>query len=226
MESNNKMVITVVTLVIGLVIGGLGGWWVGDMKEDKASTTTMSATTAVNSKAADLRANLVSLGTQHMDLTYTAVASALQGSASATADKTALIDNGHSIGAAVGSVYGKDAETTFDTVWDIHLTQFVNYAVAASQNDDTAKAAALATIDTQYTKPLAAYLAKANPNLPEDVLYSALSEHVQMTAKMIDDEASGDYSAAEMQLTMANTHIEGLFSTLAGGIVKQYPNKF
>ena len=231
MESHSKKAGVIVALVAGLLVGAGAGWAIADM--NKSHSMDMSHSTSVSegspnsaTKAADLRSSLVSLGTEHMDLVYTAVASALQGSNSAEADKAALIDNGHTIGAAVGSVYGKDAETTFNKVWDIHLVQFVNYAVASSKNDDAGKQMALSTIDEQYTHPLAAYLAKANPNLPEDVLYSSLNEHVKMTATMIDQVAAGDYTAAEATPKDSVKHLEGLMSTLAGGIVKQFPKKF
>lgn len=230
MESHNKTA-AVIMLVVGLVIGGLLGWWIADMNKDDHHSMNESVSVSedkpnASTKAADLRASLVSAGTEHMDLVYTAVGSALQGDKSAAADKAALIKNGHDLGAAVGSIYGEDAEKTFNTVWDIHLTQFVNYAVAASQGDEAAKDKALSTIDSDYTHPLAAYLAKANPNLPEDVLYSSLKEHVQMTAKMIDYQAAGDYEKAQAERDTSVKHLEGLMSTLAAGIVKQFPDKF
>ncbi|MBC7546852.1 hypothetical protein H7171_03860, partial [Candidatus Saccharibacteria bacterium] len=137
-----------------------------------------------------------------------------------------LYKNGTNLGAAVGSVYGKDAETTFNTVWKLHLDQFVAYAVAGSKGDEAGKKAALQSIDANYTKPLAAYLAKANPNLPQDALYSGLSEHVTMTAQMIDDQVKGDYPAAQALRAQGVQHLDGLFSTLAEGIVKQFPDKF
>lgn len=229
MESHNKTAGVIVALVIGAIVGGLGGWAIAagmDNSNNMSSSSSSDPNAAISSKAADLRANLVSMGTEHMDLVYTGVSAALQGDKSAEADKAALIKNGHDIGAAVGSVYGKEAETTFNKVWDIHLVQFVNYAVASSKGDEDGKAAALSAIDEQYTHPLAAYLAKANPNLPEDVLYSSLKEHVEMTAKMIDLQAAGDYTKAQAERDMSVKHLEGLMTTLASGIVKQYPDKF
>jgi hypothetical protein len=231
MESHSKVTAIIIALVAGLLIGGGTGWAIADMNKDKsmdmhASTGASEKSPNASTKAADLRSSLVSMGTEHMDLVYVAVASALQGSQSAEADKAALIDNGHRIGAAVGSVYGKDAETTFDKVWDIHLVQFVNYAVASSKSDEAGKQMALSTIDEQYTHPLSAFLAKANPNLPEDVLYSSLNEHVKMTATMIDQVAGADYTAAEATRKESVKHLEGLMSTLANGIVTQFPEKF
>jgi len=230
MES--KTTTAVVAVVIGLLVGGGAGYAISAANDDGMSDS-MSTTQGVSegkpntaTKAADLRATLVSLGTEHMDLTYGAVSSALQGSESAAADGADLNKNGTDLGAAVGSIYGKDAETTFNTVWQLHLDEFVNYAVASSKKDEAGMKKALATIDSDYTKPLAAYLAKANPNLPEDVLYSGLKTHVDMTAVMIKAQADGDYKKATEQRDKGVTHLEGLFSTLAGGIVAQFPEKF
>ena len=177
-------------------------------------------------KAADLRATLVTLGLEHMTLTNQAIDAALDGSPTASASAAALYANGNTIGAAVGSIYGKDAETTFDSVWKLHLDQFVNYAVADKKGDAAAKQAALDTIQSSYTVPLAQYLAKANPNLPESALQTALTDHVNMTAVMIDDHVKGDYTSEFADLDMANSHMKDLFSTLASGIVAQYPSKF
>lgn len=212
----------VVTLVIALVVGVIGGYLVGNhMHTKNASVAPTSAT-----KAADLRANLVTLGVQHMNLVDQAVNAALDGDKDASAVAGVLYQNGNDIGAAVGSVYGKDAETTFDGVWKLHLDQFVNYAVADSKGDANGKQAALDAISNGYTKPLAQYLAKANPNLPEATLESALAEHVKMTAQIIDEHVQGNYQAEANDLRMADQHIAGIFSTLTEGIVKQYPAKF
>ncbi len=217
-ESGNVAIIAV-AVIAGLIIGFAGGHAV-----KKSSTTTTVPTSST--KAADLRSTLVTLGVEHMSLTDQAVDAALDGSANATATGAALYANGNDIGAAVGSIYGQSAQTTFDSVWKLHLDQFVAYAVADSKGDAAGKAAALNAINTGYTIPLAQYLAKANPNLPENVLQTALGEHVAMTATMIDDHVAGKYTDEASELSMANQHIAGIFSTLAGAIVKQYPNKF
>lgn len=193
---------------------------------NKTVVMTSTAASTNTAKASDLRANLVTMGVEHMMLTNIAVDNALDGNKAATASGTALYSNGTDIGAAVGSVYGPDAEKTFNTVWKLHLDQFVAYAVAGSKGDAAGKTAALSAIDSGYTKPLSQYLAKANPNLPEATVETAFRDHVDMTAKMIDLHNSGDYTGEQAELKMANKHIEGLMSTLAGGIVKQSPQKF
>lgn len=229
MSNSNKgaanVALSAVLLVVGLAVGF--GVSKATNSSDTQSTTNNSASAPTSAtKAADLRANLVSLGVQHQDLTQAAIDAALDGAPNAGEVGKDLYKNGTDIGAAVGSVYGKEAETTFNTVWKLHLDEFVKYAVASSKGDDAGKKAALATIDSQYTKPLAAYLAKANPNLPEATLYSVLSDHVSMTANMIDLHVKKDFAGETAARDQAAQHLNGVFSTLAGGIVKQFPEKF
>ncbi|HET9098495.1 MAG TPA: hypothetical protein VFN51_02660 [Candidatus Saccharimonadales bacterium] len=218
-------VIGVAMLVIGVLIG-FGITKAMDHNSNNSSSTNSSAVALSDTKANTLRMNLVTLGIDHMTLTDQAVDAALDGSPDASAFGTALNDNGTAIGAAVGSVYGSSAQNTFDKVWQLHLNDFVKYAVADKAGDAAAKTAALSDINTNYTMPLAQFLAKANPNLPEATLQSALNDHIQMTAQMIDYHVQGNYTAEANELNMANTHIAGLFNTLANGIIKQYPSKF
>ena len=224
--NESGMVEVIIVFVIALLVGMAGGYAIGHKKSTASTASSATSVPTTATKAADLRSTLVMYGIEHMQLTDQAVNAALDGSKDAAATGAALYANGTDIGAAVGSIYGKDAETTFNTVWKLHLDQFVKYAVASSKGDTAGKTAALDAIDSGYTKPLAQYLAKANPNLPESALETGLRDHVAMTAKMIDLHVAGDYTAEAAELKTANAHLEGLFSTLAGGIVKQYPEKF
>ena len=218
-----SVLVSVALLVVGLALG----FGVAKASNNNDTTKTGSTTVATSAtKAADLRANLVTLGVEHMDLTDAAVSAKLDGAPNAKEVGADLYSNGDKIGAAVGSIYGKDAQNTFDTVWKLHLDDFVKYAVASKGGDAAGQAAALKDIDTNYTHPLSAFLAKANPNLPEATLYSVLSDHVAQTAQMIDDHVKGDYTAEAAKRDEGAQHLNGVFSTLASGIVKQYPSKF
>lgn len=226
MEHSKNKTWGVAAVVVALIVGLVVGWAITYGVEHKSSNSNSSMTAAASDKAVGLNTSLVALGVQHMNYTDQAVDAALDGSPNAKALATLLYNNGNQIGAAVGSVYGQSAETTFDSVWKLHLDEFVAYAVADSQGDQAGMSAALNKIKTGYTIPLAQFLAKANPYLPESVLQSSLDEHVQMTAQMINDHVNKDYTAEANELDMSNQHIAGLMSTLAGAIVKQFPNKF
>jgi hypothetical protein len=227
MENNSTAKTSVAAAGITmLVVGALIGFGVTKAADHKSNASTTASVATAATKGADLRANLVTLGVVHMDLTDSAIDAALDGSPNASAVSADLFTNGDQIGAAVGSVYGTSAQTTFDTVWKLHLNDFVKYAVADKSGDTAGKTAALTDIDTNYTKPLAQFLASANPNLPESVLEGSLRDHVNMTAQMIDDHVQGNYAAEASMRDQGAQHLNGLFSTLAEAIVKQYPNKF
>lgn len=226
-ESGNVGLI-VVAAIVSLVIGFAITKAVDSNKDDNNSKSSMSSSpaSAGSEKAVALHTSMVNLGVAHMQLTNHAVDAALDNSPNAKELGAALNQNGKDIGMAVGSVYGADAEKTFDTVWQLHLDQFVNYAVADSKGDSAGKMTALDTIDSQYTKPLAQFLAKANPNINEATLETALRDHVTMTAGVIDQHVAGKYADEASELKQANMHIADIFSSLSSAIVKQYPDKF
>jgi hypothetical protein len=219
--SGVAMTIVAVSVVVALVVGfGIG------RATHKSKTVSTASNANVTMSAEALDNSMVNLGVQHMQLTDQAVDAALDGSPDATALSTALVNNGNTIGAAVGSVYGSSAQTTFDSVWKYHLTQFVNYAVADKEGNASAKQMALDNIQTGYTLPLAKFLAKANPYLPESTVQTLLSQHVAMTAQIIDDHVQGNYTKETSDLATSDQMITKIFSTLSGAIAKQYPSKF
>lgn len=222
-NDSGNIALAAVAVVVGLVVGFAVARVSDNSNTNKAdsSTSTSANAGAPSEKHLKLRSDLVGLGVEHMNLTNIAVDNTLDGTKGAQASSAALYANGNAIGAAIGSVYGKDAETTFNSVWKLHLDQFVAYAVASSKGDEAGKSAALNTIDTQYTKPLSAFLAKANPNLPQKTLETVLGDHITMTAAMIDDHTAGKYTDEQAELQKANTMIAGIFTTLANGIAKQ-----
>ena len=227
MNESSKGSSNIMLGVIGIVVGIIVGFGIAKaVTMNKTTVSSTASTPSASTKAADLRADLVTLGTQHMDLTDQAINAALDGTTNAAAAKADLINNGTEISAAVGSVYGADAQKQFQDLWNLHLVDFINYAVADKSGDAAAKAAALTDIHDKYTVPISMLLSGANPNLPEAALESGFGDHVTGTAQMIDAHIAGNYTQ-ETQLREAGTkHLEGLMSTLAGAIVKQYPSKF
>ena len=235
MDKTGTSTTIVVAVALIALLAGFGGAKLLD--KSNTSSTTATTSTAVpmampsmapdsGTKSGDLRATLVQYGVQHMDLTSQAVDAALDGNANAGEMKNELIANGTNLSAKIGSVYGADAQAAFQKIWNIHLVDFVNYAVAGKKGDAAGKATALADISTNYTKPISVLLSGANPNLPEATLETAFGDHITMTAAMIDDHVAGKYPQETIDREAAIKHINDLMSTLTGAIVKQYPAKF
>lgn len=235
MDKTGTSATVVVAVALIALLAGFGGAKLLDKSNTDmtASTSSTPAPTAMasmspdsGSKAGDLRATLVQYGVQHMDLTSQAVDAALDGNANAGEVKSELVANGKNISDAVASVYGTDAGAAFQKIWNIHLGDFVSYAVAGKKGDAAGKKAALDDIATNYTKPISILLSGANPNLPEATLETAFTDHIAMTAAMIDDHNAAKFPQETIDREAAVKHINGLMSTLAGAIVKQFPAKF
>jgi uncharacterized surface protein with fasciclin (FAS1) repeats len=51
MDSGNKTAMLAVALIIGLVVGGFGGWMIGDMKKDNAMTASANTSSMAEQKS-------------------------------------------------------------------------------------------------------------------------------------------------------------------------------
>lgn len=192
-------------------------------------TITTMATTAhaqTDTAAANLRVSLNQLGEEHVYLAGYAFAAALGGRtdefkvAADTTDK-----NTQELGAAIGSVYGPDAQTRFLALWRAHIGFFVDYAMGAAAHDDAKKAKARADLDG-YRNDIDAFLTGANPNLPKGAVAQLFAAHVDHLTTVIDDLVAGDTAGAYEMLHMAAHQTQDIMDPLSAAIVKQFPDKF
>jgi len=187
-------------------------------------TPTVHAQT--DTPAANLRVTLNQLGEEHVYLAGYAFAAALGGRtdefkiAADTTDK-----NTQELGAAIGSVYGPDAQTKFLALWRAHIGFFVDYAMGAAAKDDAKKQKARADLDG-YRNDIDAFLTGANPNLPKGAVAQLFAAHVQHLTTVIDDMVAGDTAGAYDMLFMAAHQTNEIMDPLSGAIVKQFPDKF
>ena len=190
------------------------------------STLAPTAHAQTDTPAANLRVTLNQLGSEHVYLAGYAFAAALGGRsdefkvAADTTDK-----NTQELGAAIGSVYGPDAQTKFLALWRAHIGFFVDYAMGAAAKDDAKKMKARADLDG-YRNDIDAFLTGANPNLPKGVVAQLFAAHVVHLTTVIDDMVAGDTAGAYDMLHMAAHQTEEIMDPLSGAIVKQFPDKF
>ncbi len=136
----------------------------------------------------------------------------------------ALDTNSVALSESIASVYGEEAGEAFLPLWRKHIGFFVDYA-AAKATDDEAKAETAREGLNGYRTDFGAFLEGANPNLPADAVAEALIPHVDGTFAAIDAVVAGDAEAFDL-LREAAGHMPMLANTLAGGIAKQFPDKF
>jgi hypothetical protein len=229
MERNSKIVPVVATLVIGALVGGGAGYALGMNKEDTQSTNTSmsaSADPSTATKAADLRALLNNLETEHVDLASAATRAGFDGSPMFEASAASLDQNSIAIADAVGSVYGQEARDKFLEIWRSHIGFFVDYTVAAKAGDKAGMDKAVQNLNG-YVDAVSDFLSGANPNLPRDAVAALISEHVGLLKTAVDKHGAGDYAGSYQAQEDARTQIQTkIADTLAGAIVKQKPEGF
>ncbi len=179
----------------------------------------------VDGPASALRSGLTSLLVEHVYLTSMATGDALRGDTDGFNAAAAVLETDtQGLGDAIGSVYGPDAKTKFLDMWHAHIGFFVDYTTGKATNDQ-AKVDKANTDLKGYITGIATFLSGANPNLPKDAVASIFTMHVQSLEAMIDAQAAK--SAGQYSLTRAAAaHMPMAADALAGGIAKQFPDKF
>ncbi|HZG68332.1 MAG TPA: hypothetical protein VEZ12_16430, partial [Herpetosiphonaceae bacterium] len=176
--------------------------------------------------AGDLRTLLDLQLSEHVYLAGTATGAALGGrDAEFKAAADALDMNSVEISKSIGSVYGSDAENAFLPLWRSHIGFFVDYTQGAAAKDRAKMDKAVSDL-TGYSQDFAAFISGANPNLSKDAVVDLLNSHVVGLKDAVDAQAAGDAPKAYAALRMASQHMDMIGNALAGGIAKQFPDKF
>lgn len=174
----------------------------------------------VDSEAADLRAGLTALLQEHVYLTGIGVATAYTAGADSpefAAAKAALDGNTGDLADAVGALAGDEQGMAFQQLWDAHIGNFVDYAVAVKAGDQAGADAAQAAL-AQYTADAGAFFEQVSAgNLPADAVAEALRMHVTTMSAAIDALAAGEPTASDT-LKAAADHVGMDAGTIATGL--------
>lgn len=217
----------IVTAVVALVLGAGAGYMIGNKDGgDKQSNNESSQSVATDTKAADLRALLNNLESEHVDLASAATRAGFDGDPSFQASAGALGKNTDELSAAIASVYGEEAGAQFKEIWASHIGFFVDYTVAAKAGDQAGMDKAVQNLNG-YVDAISVFLSGANPNLPKDAVAQLVSEHVGLLKSAVDKHGVGDYAGSYEAQRQAREQITTkIANTLAGAIVKQKPEAF
>lgn len=222
MQGNNKAVMAVVTLAIGLLVGGGIGYAMNGNKDGG----TVANAPATDTKAASLRTLLNNLESEHVDLASAATRAGFDGDPSFTAAAGALGKNTDELSAAVASVYGEEAGEQFKEIWASHIGFFVDYTVAAKAGDKAKMDKAVQNLNG-YVEAISTFLSGANENLPKDAVAQLVTEHVGLLKEAVDKHGAGDFAGSYDAQSRARAQITNkIADTLAGAIVKQKPEAF
>jgi hypothetical protein len=174
----------------------------------------------------DFRTALNQLLQEHLFLASFATDAAIDGrSDEFAAAGGALNTNGTDLGAAIGSLFGAEAEDEWNRIWSAHNGFFVDYTTGVATDDQAVKHQAVEDLTTVYVPEFSAFLAGAT-GLPEDALADLITEHVLTTAAIVDAQGAGDAAAAADADRSAAQHMRMLGDPLAEAIVAAQPESF
>jgi hypothetical protein len=136
-----------------------------------------------------------------------------------------VVDNAKKIANSIAPLYGQPAADQLLKLLAGHWGAVKHYSDATVGKDAKGKQAAVTELTGNATA-IAAFLAGANPNLPEATLVTMLSAHGGHHIAQIDELAAHDYAGEARTWAMMRTHILALADALTGALVKQFPEKF
>ncbi|EJM12869.1 hypothetical protein PMI22_05179 [Pseudomonas sp. GM21] len=136
-----------------------------------------------------------------------------------------VVNNATQIANSIAPLYGQPAADQLLKLLAGHWAAVKHYSDATVAKDAKGKQAAVAEL-TSNAKAIAAFLATANPNLPEATLVTMLSAHGGHHVSQIDQIAAHDYAGEASTWHMMRVHIQALADALTAALVKQFPDKF
>lgn len=190
------------------------------------SQTAPASPPAADSAALTTRLALRDLWVEHIFwIRNYAVANQAADKAQAKVAADQVVDNATKIANSIAPLYGQPAADQLLKLLAGHWGAVKHYSDATVAKDSKGKQAAVTDL-TSNAKAIAAFLAKANPNLPEATLVGLLAAHGGHHVAQIDELAAHDYAAEARTWHAMRSHILGLADALTAALVKQFPDKF
>jgi hypothetical protein len=182
----------------------------------------------VTGAGSTLRGALTGLLVQHVAATAFVVQTAVANGGNLKAPEvkgaiSALDANTDQLGAAIGSVYGTQAQQEFLKLWNAHIGFFVNYTLGVATHDQAKVATAKKDLNG-YIAQFSTFIAGAT-KLPKAAVAADLQGHVTTLETAINAIIAGSPNASN-DLMMAENHMAGTAQVLAQGIATSMPSKF
>ncbi|MFC4736362.1 copper amine oxidase [Bacillus daqingensis] len=191
----------------------------GDHDHDDYSPT-------VSTPAADLRADLDQLFSEHFALTVAFMQKAFDGAEDTAQAGAALDENTAEITATIESVYGSEGAEEFNRIWQSHIDFFGDMVAAEAEGDEEARAQAEADLDN-YVDEFSAFLdAATEGGLPQEAGQEAISAHVEDVSSTFDSYVDGEFMEAYENFRHGFHHMFDIGVNLGGAISGQFPEDF
>jgi hypothetical protein len=185
-----------------------------------------TADTCVPAKIADTKAALRDLWIGHIFWVRNVVDARFAGDASAA--KTAeqqVVANAQAIAGAIEPYYGKAASDQLFKLLAGHwgaISSYLDATRAGKKSDQDAAYKAL----VDNAGEIATFLSGANPNWPAETLRGLLTAHGAHHVQQIQQFQAKQYDEEAKTWAAMTAHMYVIADALAGGIAKQFPDKF
>lgn len=186
--------------------------------------TTMKA--SVNTPAADLRASLDHLLSEHFALAVTAMAKAYDGAKDADAAYKALDQNALDMQPAIASLYGDAGAKEFERIFRAH-NKYTDDLVKATKMGNQAGIKQAQDNIKGFVEEFSTFLSTATEGkLPKAAAKNALKVHEDLVQKVFDEYVAGDYSDAYKAYREGFKEMFDVSKALSTAITTQMPEKF
>lgn len=185
-----------------------------------------AAATCVPTKLADTKTALRDLWLGHVFWVRNVVDARFAGDASeAKAAEQQVVENAQAIAGAIEPFYGKAASDQLFKLLAGHWGAISDYLDATRAGKKTAQDAAYKML-VDNAGQIATFLSGANPHLPADTLRGLLTAHGAHHVQQIQQFQAKQYDQEAKTWTAMKDHMYVIADALAGGIAKQFPEKF
>jgi hypothetical protein len=191
-----------------------------------AAPAPAAGSAASTSKQAETAAALRDLWVGHVFWARNVVvASIAKNEQAATEADKQVVANARAIAKAVEPYYGSGASEKLFGLLAEHYGVVKKLLTSTMAADPSAHQAALTELNGN-AGAIAKFLSGANPFLPYDTLNAMLLAHGGHHIQQIDELLAKDYAKEAQTWEAMKNHMHGIADALAGGLAKQFPDKF
>ncbi len=206
--------------------GGVAGATASSYPPSSDASQSQHMPQQYSQAAVDLRVGMNNLLREHVSVSLDATRSIADDASQWQIDGAiaAQYSNSDDLAAAVGSVYGDEAEAKFSELFREHIVESNKYAMAVANDDEAAKEEALEELQ-EYLNDIAVFFSDAT-GLPSQAIYDLLNEHEGLINESTEAYKEGDYAKSYELEREALMQISGAADALAAAVVSSQPDKF
>ncbi|PPA70882.1 copper amine oxidase [Jeotgalibacillus proteolyticus] len=180
----------------------------------------------VNDPAADLRADLDYLLSEHFVLATTTMVKEYLDAPDADAYTQSLDQNVADMTPAIASIYGDEGAAEFERIFRGHNDYTADIVAAAQSGDENARAAAEEEVE-EFVVEFSTFLdAATEGNLPQEAAEEAIRAHEMDVLSFFDSFVEEDYEGAYTTFREGYDRMYDISAALSGAITAQFPDQF